>query len=216
VALRLFVLTASDGDPPSVLLKERTAKIGRAIEAEVRLPDPSVSAHHATIRKRGGNYILVDEGSRHGTGVSSREAIEQNQPPVLLAPESPRVLGDGDHIWIGEIELSVVLEEAKRGARSGQEELPYDLVRRGLKSVGLEPTDQLVTKTLAELTDLPDEKLNAAIDLEEHDREERQGVAALEEDDRNPPWITDVSISVLAIVIFSGCAYGIYHLVSLR
>lgn len=216
MALRLIVLTASEGEPASVLLKGRTAKIGRAVGCDVRLPDPSVSAHHATIRRRGDNYILIDEGSRHGTAASSSEAIERGQPLVWLAPESPRVLENNEHIWVGEIELLVAFETTKRGANTGQEELPYELVRRGLKSAGIEATDEMVSKTLAELTDLPEETLHQQLEEEVCQSRERLGVAALEEDDRNPPWVADAMISSLAILILFGAAYGIFYLVSLR
>jgi pSer/pThr/pTyr-binding forkhead associated (FHA) protein len=37
--------------------------IGRSDGCEVRLPDPSVSARHASIRSRGSEYLLVDENS---------------------------------------------------------------------------------------------------------------------------------------------------------
>lgn len=214
MALRLFVLTASKDEPPSVLIQGRTATLGRSVGSDVRLPDPSVSPHHATIRKRGESYILIDEGSTYGTSVSSESAIDEGQAPVLLAPESPRILEDGEHIWIGEIELVVAFESSKRGTPTGQEQLPYELVRLGLASAGFDPTDALVTKTLAELTDLPEEQLQPTI-LEETQRE-RLGVSALEEEDRHPPWVTDLVVSGLALLLLGGCAYGMYYLVSLR
>lgn len=214
MALRLFVLTASEGEPPSVLIKGRTAKIGRSIGSDVRLPDPSVSPHHATIRKRGESYILVDEGSTHGTSASSPDAIEEGQAAVLLAPESPRILKDGEHIWVGEIELVVAFEATQRGAPTGQEELPYQLVRLGLRSAGLTPTDTLVTKTLAELTDLPEERLEPEIEADVERERLRASVPG--EDESNPPWITDLVISGLAVLLLGGCAYGIYYLIGLR
>src|SRR5262249_5035608 len=56
--------------------------IGRGDGCEVRLPDPSVSHRHASIRQRGSEYVLIDEGSSNGTFVG----------PVRLSAQAPRVI----------------------------------------------------------------------------------------------------------------------------
>ncbi len=60
--------------------------IGRGEGCEIRLPDPSVSHRHASIRQRGTDYVVIDEGSSNGTFVG----------PVRLSPQAPRVVRSGD------------------------------------------------------------------------------------------------------------------------
>ena len=202
MALRLMVLTAHVDPTPSVLVKGRRAVIGRSEKADVRIPDPSVSLHHATILKRGDAYLLTDEGSGHGTGVGSSGRTE----PVWLAPDSPRVIEDGEHIWIGQIELIAKFEAAPRGAPTGYDELAPSLVRAGLTAAGFEPTDELVERTLCELTELPEEEL---VPTPLEIPEEPRGALTPEEDERHPPWKTDLFIALIAILIVAGCALGV-------
>lgn len=201
MALRLSVLTGGICPPPSVLVKGRRAVIGRGAAVDVRIPDPSVSPIHATIVKRGEAYLLTDESSLHGTGVASAGA----HTPVWLPPDSPRVIEAGERIWIGQIELRADFEAPPRGAPTGFEELAETLVRAGLGAAGMDPTPELVESTLKELTDLPEESL----ELPDPDpRDEPVGVAALSEEDRHPPWKTDLLVAGIALVILAGCLLG--------
>lgn len=205
MALRLFVLTGNLDPPPSVLVKGRRAVIGRGEKADIRLPDPSVSLHHATILKRGEAFLLVDDGSAHGTGVSSDRATQ----PVWLSSDSPRVIEEGEHIWIGQIELRAHFEAAARGALTGYDELAPTLVRAGLAAVGLEPTDDLVEQTLLELTLLPEEKLE---EPEPSAPAVFPSASFFEEEDRHPPWKTDFFVAMIALMILTGCTFGMLHL----
>lgn len=203
MALRISVLSAAVEPAPSVLIKGRRASLGRAEESDVRIPDPSVSAHHATIIKRGENYLLLDEGSRLGT------AAGPSGSPVWLAPESPRVLQHGEHLILGQIELRIELVAAKRGEATGQDELARTLVRHGLEAAGFEATPELIESTLDELTALED----GPLPLEEPEPiRDPVGVAALASEDRHPPWKTDLVIGVLALLIAGGCAFSIWRL----
>lgn len=204
MALRLSVLTGGIEPSPSVLIKGRRAVIGRAADADVRLPDPSVSPVHATIVKRGEVYLLTDESSAHGTGVASEGAPS----PVWLASDSPRVIEEGERIWIGQIELRAAFEAPPRGAPTGFEELAETLVAAGLKAAGMDPTPELVASTLKELTELPEENLEPE-DLDPPD--EPVGVAALREDDSHPPWKTDLFVAAIALVVLAGCLLGMLH-----
>src|SRR5690349_24392013 len=100
MALRIVVLAGAnagtDGEL-SLSLDAPRVVIGRADGCEIRLPDPSVSHRHASIRQRGADYILVDEGSTNGTFIG----------PVRLSPHAPRVLRSGDPIRVGRIWLEV-------------------------------------------------------------------------------------------------------------
>ncbi|MBK8254752.1 MAG: FHA domain-containing protein [Polyangiaceae bacterium] len=99
MALTLTVLSGKNKASGAAALTFDAPRIviGRGDGCEMRLPDPSVSARHASIRARGAEYLLIDENSRNGTVLGK----------VLLTPHSPRVLRSGDRIRIGRIWLEV-------------------------------------------------------------------------------------------------------------
>jgi len=68
----------------------------------VRLPDPTVSHRHASLRQRGTDYIIVDEDSTNGTFVG----------PVRLPPQTPRVIRSGDLVRVGRVWLELLCEQA--------------------------------------------------------------------------------------------------------
>ncbi len=63
--------------------------IGRSEEATIRIDDTGVSRQHATIRREGGHFWLVDLGSANGTYVND------------TALTTARVLRDGDRVQFG-------------------------------------------------------------------------------------------------------------------
>lgn len=65
--------------------------LGRGAGADVRLPHPTVSVRHASIRVEGARYVLVDHGSTNGTRLGDQ----------TLVAERPKVLRDGDVLSIG-------------------------------------------------------------------------------------------------------------------
>jgi pSer/pThr/pTyr-binding forkhead associated (FHA) protein len=91
-------------DAPPLRLTFDTPRlvIGRGDTCDVRLPDPSVSHRHASIRQRGAEYVIVDEKSTNGTFLGR----------VGLAPNSPRVLRSGELVRIGRVWLEVRFELA--------------------------------------------------------------------------------------------------------
>jgi len=105
--------------------------LGRGESCDLRLPDPSVSQHHASIRQRGSDYIIMDEGSTNGTFVG----------PVRLAPQAPRVLRSGDCIRVGRIWIDVRIEAAAAPTQSPllTRDLALQLVAHSLKSQGEAP-----------------------------------------------------------------------------
>lgn len=74
--------------------------IGRGESSDLRLPDPSVSARHASLRQRGNEVVIVDEGSTNGTALDA----------VLLAPQSPRVVRTGDLVRVGRVWLEIRID----------------------------------------------------------------------------------------------------------
>jgi pSer/pThr/pTyr-binding forkhead associated (FHA) protein len=102
--------------------------IGRGEGSEVRLPDPSVSHRHATIRQRGSEYILVDEGSANGTFMGG----------VKLGAHAPRILRHGDLARVGRVWLEIRFDGAVPTAQTvmATKELALALVARALDAQG--------------------------------------------------------------------------------
>jgi pSer/pThr/pTyr-binding forkhead associated (FHA) protein len=102
--------------------------IGRGEGCDVRLPDPSVSHRHATIRQRGSEYLLIDEGSTNGTFMGT----------VKLGAHAPRILRHGDLARIGRVWIELRFDAP---APTGQtqlatKELALALVARALEAQG--------------------------------------------------------------------------------
>src|SRR5437773_5444005 len=106
----------------------RRVVIGRGGGCAVRLPGASVSQRHASIRQRGAEYIVLDEGSANGTFVG----------PVRLSPQAPRVLQDGDLVRIGRVWIEVRIEQAVPTAnvQLATRELALALVSQALAAQG--------------------------------------------------------------------------------
>lgn len=127
MAVTIVVLSADTDPLPSITFDSPRVVVGRGDGADVRLPDPSVSHRHASLRQRGSDYLIVDEGSTNGTYVGA----------VRLAPQSPRVLRDGELIRVGRIELEVRLEHAPvTQGPSATRELALGLVSAALAAQG--------------------------------------------------------------------------------
>ncbi|MBW2459695.1 MAG: FHA domain-containing protein [Deltaproteobacteria bacterium] len=101
--MALTVTIKSDDQDPdpnlSLTLDTPRVVIGRSTSCEVQLPDPSVSARHASIRRDGGRTLVMDEGSTNGTLVDGTK----------LPPQTPRPVRDGEMIRIGRIWLELRL-----------------------------------------------------------------------------------------------------------
>jgi adenylate cyclase len=84
---KLIVTTDKQGQ--STIELSDLVTIGRSTSNNVFIDDPDVSRHHAEIRRRGNNYILIDLGSVNGTWLNSRRITV------------PKDLEDSDQIRIG-------------------------------------------------------------------------------------------------------------------
>jgi pSer/pThr/pTyr-binding forkhead associated (FHA) protein len=102
--------------------------IGRGLGCEVRLPDPSVSQRHATIRADGPAYTLVDEGSTNGTFVGE----------VRLSPRSPRTLRSGDLVRVGRVWLELRIDQtpATLDLPTATRDLALRLVADAMRAMG--------------------------------------------------------------------------------
>ena len=87
MALTVVLRSGDLPAPAAITFDAPRIVIGRGDGCEVRLPDPSISHRHASIRQRGTDYVIIDEGSTNGTFVG----------PVRLSPQAPRMIRSVTH-----------------------------------------------------------------------------------------------------------------------
>ena len=135
MALTLTVRCDESGDLPAITFDSPRLIIGRGEGCDLRLPDPSVSQNHASIRQRGSDYLIIDEGSTNGTFVG----------PVRLAPQAPRVLRTGDSLRFGRIWVEVRIESATATSQVqfATKDLALQLVAKSLQAQGESAIPQL-------------------------------------------------------------------------
>jgi pSer/pThr/pTyr-binding forkhead associated (FHA) protein len=128
VALTIVVRSGDGKAASRITFDAPRVVIGRGEGCEVRLPDASVSHRHASIRQRGAEYIVLDEGSANGTFVG----------PVRLSPQAPRVLTDGDLVRIGRVWIEVRFDQTVPTAnvQLATRELALSLVAQALAAQG--------------------------------------------------------------------------------
>ncbi len=128
MALTVVVRSGDHPTPLKISLDAPRIVIGRGDGCEIRLPDPSVSHRHASIRQRGSDYVVVDEGSTNGTFVG----------PVRLSPQAPRMLRSGEMVRIGRIWLELTIESvpATEDAPLATREIALSLVSSSLAAQG--------------------------------------------------------------------------------
>lgn len=128
MALTVVVRSGDNESAPKITFDTPRVVIGRGEGCEVRLPDPSVSHRHASVRQRGTDYIIVDEGSTNGTFVG----------PVRLSPQASRVLKSGDQVRVGRVWLEVRMEQAPATEKPqlATKELALELVQSALRAQG--------------------------------------------------------------------------------
>jgi hypothetical protein len=76
-----------------IVLGPRVLTIGRALDSQLVVNNPTASSYHAEIRLGVSGYSLTDLGSTNGTFVNEQQ----------LAPHIPRLLQGGDRIRIGDM-----------------------------------------------------------------------------------------------------------------
>ena len=69
-------VTISNGMTVEVRLGQKEVKIGRGHEADLQLPDPSVSRLHAKVFRVGHQYFLADLRSRNGTHADGKRITQ--------------------------------------------------------------------------------------------------------------------------------------------
>jgi pSer/pThr/pTyr-binding forkhead associated (FHA) protein len=139
MALTVVVRSGDHPIPLKISLDAPRIVIGRGEGCEIRLPDPSVSHRHASIRQRGSDYVVVDEGSTNGTFVG----------PVRLSPQAPRMLRSGELLRIGRIWLELTIETvpATDDAHLATREIALALVSSALAAQGEAAAVKVIVKT---------------------------------------------------------------------
>lgn len=139
----VIVRSASGDESPSLTFDGARVVIGRSDGSDVRLPDPSVSSRHASIRAEGASFALVDEGSTNGTWVGEDR----------LSPHTPRLIKSGDLVRVGRVWLELVIGQRPPTPDLGlaTRDLAYSLVQRAMEAVG---DDTAATIRVAEGPDM--------------------------------------------------------------
>jgi len=78
------------------------AGVGRDLENDIVLRDPTVSSRHAVFVLRDGAWWTEDLGSRNGTWVAG----------ARLEPMAPALTRSGDIVQLGQVRLRLVLPQA--------------------------------------------------------------------------------------------------------
>ncbi len=121
--------SATSADAASSLTFDGTRiVVGRGPGSDLRLPDPSVSHRHASIRLHGGETVLVDEGSSNGTFLAGKR----------LNPNTPETLRSGDLVRVGRVWLEVSLGQSAptHDLNLATKELAMRLVAGALEELG--------------------------------------------------------------------------------
>lgn len=131
----LVVKRRGEPDLPPVSFDGPRIVVGRGSSCDLRIPDASVSARHASIRANGAQWTIVDEGSTNGTRLNGEK----------LATHSPRPIKTGDQILIGRIEVDVRVGAAPASSAQATRELALALVARSIGDEGAIAASVLVT-----------------------------------------------------------------------
>lgn len=99
-----IVFTLEDGTEIESELDTDVITVGRHPDSIVVLPSGSVSSHHATIKRRSGDFYVQDLGTTNGTKLNGVDVEEAK-------------LDDGDKITFGDVKGIVHLTDAPPKAR---------------------------------------------------------------------------------------------------
>jgi predicted component of type VI protein secretion system len=124
----LLKLRSGDVHPlPELRVDAPRVVVGRAPGCELQLPDPSISSRHASLRQRGSDYVVVDEGSENGTFVGA----------TRLNRQTPHSLSDGELLRFGRVWVEVRFEPSAVAPETGaSRELARHLVEHALEQEG--------------------------------------------------------------------------------
>lgn len=125
--------------PFSVLLDKDELVLGRAVDADVRLPDAYISSHHARIRRTSRGWTVEDAGSKNGTLVNGLRILE----PALLVPGDEIAIGAVricfDRPWTAAVEIT---DSPRMTVRVSTAVPSRDIVNRSTDAAGVRALDE--------------------------------------------------------------------------
>lgn len=100
---RLIVLHGGDSDraPGTQFPLANVVRIGRDLDNDIVLADPTISSRHALLARHDGAWWIEDLGSRNGVEVNG----------ARLVPTVPFVVRSGDSVGIGGVRARLVCPE---------------------------------------------------------------------------------------------------------
>jgi pSer/pThr/pTyr-binding forkhead associated (FHA) protein len=109
--------------------------LGRGAGSDVRLPEPSVSHRHASVRMKNSDLVIVDEGSTNGTFVGG----------VRIAPWASRIVRSGDSIRLGRVWIELRMDQgpSTRDAAMATRDLALAFIAQALDAAGADRTTRL-------------------------------------------------------------------------
>ena len=133
--ITVLVRSTTGGDARLTFDGMQSVVLGRGASCDVRLPDPSVSHRHASLRAQGQDFVLVDEGSANGTFVGG----------VKVAPRTSRIVRTGDVVRLGRVWLELRIDQSPvtRDLGSATREIALALVSQALAAMGEDATPKL-------------------------------------------------------------------------
>jgi pSer/pThr/pTyr-binding forkhead associated (FHA) protein len=123
VALTLRLRSGDISPLPELSFDAPRVVVGRAPGCELQLPDPSVSSRHASLRQRGSDYVVVDEGSENGTFAGA----------TRLTRQAAHCLSNGDVLRFGRVWVEVRIDTAAASEPGASRELARQLVEHALE-----------------------------------------------------------------------------------
>ena len=94
-------------------LGEPVLNLGRALDNDIILSDPTVSRYHAQLRWRGGRYYLYPPDPTLKNVTQHETSRPGHMPHTLIndqwATDLPQALADGDVIKLGQMTLKIVV-----------------------------------------------------------------------------------------------------------
>jgi hypothetical protein len=127
MALSLRLRSGDVRPEPELPFDAPRVVIGRAPGCDLQLPDPSISPRHASLRQRGSDYVIVDEGSENGT-FAGKKRLERH---------APHPVRDGELLRFGRVWVEVRLGPAEQPVEArASRELARRLVDAALEADG--------------------------------------------------------------------------------
>lgn len=127
--------------------------VGRSDECHLRPKSDSISRKHCAIVRKDGKILLVDLKSRNGTLVNDKR----------LEPAKGKILKDGDHIRIGNLEFVAVIESKSGSIAPNAPKLTDENARDKSESVA------------ESVSEIKSDEFDVSVWLEEADQIVRRG-----------------------------------------